>query len=248
MPARSLFAAALLTLAAAAGAPRPAAAGPPCLDDLCGRDPHRAAACPPRYRHPALYRCDVEVGTEPVERPCFVVEEDVICVPPITSSPLDGLRDLLSGKRRRGAGGAGCGAAGCDGAGACGACGACRARARRAGWLSRLTRGGCSGIRCVESLTTEDREDGVRCTYEWTAVRVDACGRPVRDPADEPEAAEPDSGPGEVPPPAPAPDYGDGGDPAGDEPAERVPGADDDDAGVSPVPPKTGVAGQAVGG
>lgn len=248
MSVRTRLSACLFLLAAA-----PVLAGPPCLDRLCGAD-DRPAACPPAYRHPRLYKCDVEVGTEPVEKTCNVIEQDVICVPPITTTPLDGLKSLFSRKARRAAA-AGCGTAGCDGTGRCGSA---RCGVKKAGWFSRLTRGGCSGIKCVESVGTREYECGERCTYEWSAVRVDACGRPIVEKADEqPEAGadgEADSertGPGEAPPPAPTPDFGTDADAdapanAADAPAEEVPGADADDAGESPVPPKDGVAGQAI--
>ena len=172
----------------------------------------------------------MEVGTEPVGKVCDVVETDVICVPPITTTPLDGLRSLFSrGSSPRPRPGAGRRAA----AGNAAACSG-------PGWFGRLTRGGGGGVRRVESLTSREYECGTRCVYEWSAVRVDARGRPIRerdeDPADDAEA-QPDAeqpGPGEAPPPAPAPapapDFGGG----------------TGEAAASPVPPKTGVAGQAV--
>ena len=182
----------------------------------------------------------MEVGAEPVVKTCDVIETDVICVPPITTTPLDGLRSLFSRKARGDA--AGCGTAGCDGA-----CGAARCGVTRAGWFGRLTRGGGAGVKCVESLGTREYECGTRRTYDWRAVRVDACGRPIVEAGEQKPAAEqPEAdgdadgpGPGENPPPAPTPDDGDG-------PAEEVPSADSDDAGRSPVPPKAGVAGQAI--
>ena len=211
------FVAAVLSAPALFAPAASPAAGPPACDGGRGGLGHgRSGAA---RRRPALYRCEVEVGAEPVRKACAVVETDVICVPPITTSPLDGLRDLLTGRRgddpgRRSDG--------------CGANGGGRPP-RAAGWFARLTRGGGGGIRCVRSLGSRDDGGGTRRTYDWSAVRVDACGRPLV-PADEAPADENPAAPGgDAPPPAPAPRF--------DDPAEPA------DPGVEP---KEGVAGDSV--
>ena len=187
LPLSLLAAAALVSIA-----PLPAAhAGPPCVGGVCdGQD---------RCGHPvgcecsSHYTCRVQVDSEPVEKECALIETDVICVPPITTSPFDCLRDLLSGKSRSRCGGCGangCDVAGCDGGARCGRSGG--------GWLSKLANSGCGGIRCVNTLDMHEYECGRRCTYEWSAVPAGGCG---------PQSpARIDAGPRQVlPPPAPAP-------------------------------------------
>ena len=219
-----------LPLAAAAvlAAAAPLHAAPPCDGEPgCRADRGGGSAC----RRPAVYRCELKADAEPVEKSCALVERGAICIPPITTSPFDCLRDLF--RRRRGSAN-GCGAAGCDAAGCNGA--ACGRGVRRAGWLSRLTHGGGGGIRCVAELGSHDYECGTRCVYEWSAVRVDPCGRPLVAPTD--DADDPgELGEDEVPPPpAPLPAFE-------QDPAEEELPAD----GQAPaVGPKEGVAGDSV--
>ena len=187
-----------------------AVAGPPCLGDGC--DVQSKCGHPVGCDCASKYRCRVSVDSEPVEKECNLIETEVICVPPICSSPFDCLRDLVRGKKRacRGCGAEGCVDAGCDGG-----CSAARGCAPRKSdcWLSRLTNGGCSGPRCVNVLDVHEYECGRQCTYEWTAVPANGCGRGgacttacgTTAPA-YPAAAYPAPGPREeLPPPAPAP-------------------------------------------
>ena len=157
------------------------AAAPPCPPPTCPastcRTPRPAGCGTPCGR--AVYRCEVAVGTEPGGRARAAVEREVVCVPPILTSPLDGLRGLFGRKDENGGG--------CD----------APTSPRRAGWLSRLTGGGGGGVRSVRRLGSRPADGPPRATYDWTAVRVDACGR-----ATLPAAEEPD---GDDAPPAPAP-------------------------------------------
>ncbi|NNJ24855.1 hypothetical protein [Alienimonas chondri] len=152
-----------------------AIAGPPCVADGCTTGP---GACAP----PTRYACRVKVGHEPIERDCAVIETDVICIPPITTSPLCCLKNLLCGKKdcgtkNRGCGVDGCTTAGCDGA-ACGARG-CVPK-KPSGWFAKLTNHGCGcggGLRCVNTLDVHEYECGTRCVCEWSAVPVGGCGQ-----------------------------------------------------------------------
>ena len=217
---RFLTAAALLSAALS-----PAAlAGPPCDRDACrpgvgsaGAD--RPAACRrAACGRPAGYACRLEVDSEPVERSCALIDTDVICVPPITTSPLAALCDTLCGRKdggrksARGCGARGCAVDACDGGAGCGARrGGMYGRVRKAGWLARLTnhgRGCGGGIRCVNSLDEHEYESGRRCVYEWSAVPVDACGRPLIAPDAADSSTPPAPAAHDVPPapiPAPAP-------------------------------------------
>ncbi|QDT15714.1 hypothetical protein [Alienimonas californiensis] len=176
-----------------------ALAGPPCDADrdLC-RD-----AC----RRPARYACRVTVESEPIEKECYLIESEAVCVPPIATSPFDCVRDLFCGKKShgRGCGADGCTTAGCDGCGphACGA--------RKAGWLANLCnhgRGCGGGIRCVNTLDVHEYECGERCVCKWSAVPVgacrDACGR-AAGPAPAYAAPAPHGAADGSVPPAPAP-------------------------------------------
>ena len=190
-----------------------AVAGPPCAAGPCdaghGAAGRRGAAC----RGTGRYTCRLKIDSEPIERECNLIEPEVICIPPIGSSPFDCLRDLLGGGSNRGelnhgeCGADGCTAADGDGGAHCGGRGGHRGAVRKTGWFSKLTGVGCGKIRCVNSLGSHDYESGRRCTYEWDAVPVDACGRPLVD-CDPGDAKDRPSAPGpkeEAPPPAPAP-------------------------------------------
>ncbi|MFH5803499.1 hypothetical protein [Alienimonas sp. DA493] len=148
-----------------------ALAGPPCdADGRCSAD-----AC----RRPARYACRVTVETEPIEKECYLIEPEAVCIPPITTSPFDCVRDLFRGKKSRGGHGHGCGADGCTAAGCDGGCGLHGGRPRKAGWLAKLCdhgRGCCGGIRCVNTLDTHEYECGERCVCKWEAVPVGGCG------------------------------------------------------------------------
>ncbi len=172
----------------------------------------------------------------------------MICIPPITTSPFAALCDTLCGRSRRGCGVNGCTAAGCDGS--ChGGGGYQGRRPRTGGWLAKLTNHGrgCGGaIRCVKSLGSRDDECGTRCTYEWSAVPVDACGRRLiargtaRADADEKAADGPRQ---QTPPPAPAPEM------APEPPTLRFDDPETAPADAVPAPPalnEQGVAEQAL--
>ena len=193
-----------------------AVAGPPCAAGPCaaGRGACRGGGV---CHETGRYTCRLKIDSEPIERECNLIEPEVICIPPIGSSPFDCLRDLLGGGsgrggathgggNRGGCGADGCTAAGCDGGANCGR-GGHQSAVRKTGWFSRLTGAGCGKIRCVNSLGRHEYESGRRCTYEWDAVPVDACGRPLVD-CGRDDAEDRVSAPGpreEVPPPAPAP-------------------------------------------
>ena len=145
--------------------------------------------------NPCDYKCKRTDKLEPVEKDCALIENEAICIPPITTSPFDCFR-----KRTRcgGCGLLGC-KGGCDGCDArtsipmhtCDAScdGGCGQSAGRGGLLGCLN--GCGKIRCVKKLGSDSYECGEKCVTEWEAVKVDCCGHELSDgeSADE-EAAE----------------------------------------------------------
>ena len=132
------------------------------------------------------YRCKLETDVEDVEKDCFVVECEAVCVPPVSFDSLGcGSSKCMS------CGHEGCGptcdqcgcacdtgtpccdaAAGCDNG--CGAgCGSSGGGLK--GLLSKLCAGpACGRVRMVNKLGTDSKPDGTRCTYEWSAEP--ACG------------------------------------------------------------------------
>ena len=166
----------LLTLAALATLPAAAIAGDAGCDNSCGTGCSTGCG-----KSADDYTCKLNVESEEVEKDCFVVEQEAICIAPVRKPSL---RELMQGNK--------CGTCGsrCDAAGSCDACGdvcdsACDSGCAFGcgdgcggsglkGLLSRLCQSKCR-VRIVNKLGKESVPDGEKCVYEWEAVPK--CGR-----------------------------------------------------------------------
>ena len=160
---------------------------------LCGRGCGKGDA--------DCYRCKLEVDTEEVEKDCYVVKCEPVCVAPVSCDRSRGNCGVCN-RGRCGSDGCcnACGAAmtcdgGCDVScaapcgdactdncdGGCGdgcgdGCGAgCGGGLK--GLLSRLCGGGdCGRVRMVNKLSKDSQPNGERCTYKWSAEPIGGCG------------------------------------------------------------------------
>ena len=112
---------------------------------------------------PDDYRCKLEVTSEPIEKSCYNVDAEAICIPPIMTSPFDCFRKKI------------CGKGDCCDSGCCNTCdggGCCKK-----GGLFSCFKGKCCGkIRCINVLSKEKYECGEKCVCEWSAECVGCCG------------------------------------------------------------------------
>lgn len=142
---------------------------------------------------PDDYRCKLEVDVEDVERDCYVVTCEPVCIPPVSCGRSDHCNHC-GGRRACGADGSGhcvngCDAAGCDTScaapavidcdlgcddGGCDGseCGQGCGKGGLRGLLSRMCgeKSDCGRVRIVHRLGSESKPDGTECVYKWSAV------------------------------------------------------------------------------